>query len=121
MPKKILIVDDYEDIREVLCLIIGSFADVEFSQAGTYQEALLSIEQKGPFDLIICDFFLDNRTGLELFAELKKRNMKIPYFILSSGEPSRAEMAQSLGLGFLAKPFTESTVKAAVSPLLNDQ
>lgn len=78
MRKKILIVDDQEEILEILQLYIeGSFDDVETIVASGGYEAI-SILESEKISSIICDFRMPEGDGSLVF-DFNEKNLKIPF------------------------------------------
>jgi len=74
--------------------------------AGDVDSALLAIAQK-TFDLIVCDYKMPGKTGLDLLVELRKRGSTVPVLMISAFADTETESAaRELGaLGLLRKPF----------------
>ncbi|HBE89298.1 MAG TPA: response regulator [Elusimicrobia bacterium] len=65
--KKILIVDDDDNFRNLLFMALAEDFDVAFATDG--RRGLALIEEEKP-DLIVCDVMMPNMSGLELLREL---------------------------------------------------
>ena len=82
MMKKILIVDDEEDI---LTFLSYHFKKNGFSvtTAEDGVKGLLEFE-KEEFDIIISDIRMPNMSGVEMCTEMKKRSKSIPFVFLTA-------------------------------------
>ena len=82
MMKKILIVDDEEDI---LTFLSYHFKKSGFSvtTAEDGVKGLLEFE-KEEFDIIISDIRMPNMDGVEMCTEMKKRSKSIPFVFLTA-------------------------------------
>lgn len=82
MMKKILIVDDEEDILNFLSY---HFKKIGFSvtTAEDGVKGLLEFE-KEEFDIIISDIRMPNMGGVEMCTEMKKRSKSIPFLFLTA-------------------------------------
>jgi two-component system alkaline phosphatase synthesis response regulator PhoP len=82
MMKKILIVDDEEDI---LTFLSYHFKKSGFSvtTAEDGAKGLLEFE-KEEFDIIISDIRMPNMGGVEMCTEMKKRSKSIPFVFLTA-------------------------------------
>lgn len=69
---KVLIIDDERQILSLLCRIIG-LEGYEVLQAATCQAGLKQMDLHVP-EVVLCDVFLPDGSGVELVAELKKRH-----------------------------------------------
>ncbi len=82
--RKILLVDDYLDLRRALTQLINRESDLEVcAVAGNIGQAL-SIIANRPFDLAIVDISLNGASGLELTEVIKSRWPNMPVVIFSS-------------------------------------
>ena len=75
-------IDDYILIKETLASISYK---VELEWCHSSKSALLLIESK-PFDIFLVDFFLDEKTGLQLIAEALSTGDKPPFILLTGVE-----------------------------------
>lgn len=81
--KCILIVDDYEDIRDSLAAILeGEGCVVVTAQNG--REAMKLLEKDKP-DLVITDILMPEMDGLELIAEARKIIPEQKFMLISGG------------------------------------
>jgi len=111
--KKILVVDDDNDILDVMKLILNVHGyDVKVSRAN---EVDLMIKNNHP-DLIFMDVLLSGNDGREISKKLKSDNetKDIP-IILISALPDAEKSAQQIGIDFLAKPFELKDLLSKVS------
>ncbi len=104
--KKILLVDDEEDLRDALAeqlLITGEFL---IEQANSARETLEQIGRQD-FDIIILDIGLPDTDGRELCRIMRKQNVKCPIIMLT-GQDSDADTILGLDAGandYVTKPF----------------
>src|SRR4030042_6838070 len=106
LPKRILVVDDEEIIRDVIASKIQKSLAYDVVQASNGVTALRSIEEAAP-DLIITDIKMPEMDGIELLGEIRKRHLNVPVIILTGyGTLEDAVSAIRLGAkGFIQKPF----------------
>ena len=109
MPQEplVCIIDDDEAIRESLRLLLYS-ADLG-SHCYTSADDFLADEQPREFDCMLLDIRMPGTDGLELFRELKQRQVAWPViFIPGHGDIPLAVSAIKQGaFDFLTKPFRE--------------
>lgn len=112
--KRILVVDDNLPMRSALSETL-KFLNYKTVEAENGQQALEIIEkscsQQGTGEepelaLILCDWSMPILDGRGLFKEMKKRNLDIPFVMLSGYmTPAEAEEMTGTGLaGWLQKP-----------------
>ena len=100
-PLRILIVDDSAEDRAFYkrMLIQEGEEDYIFIDAETVDEALVCIHQDPP-DCILLDYFLPDRDGLELLAELYAEYLdKTPAIVMLTGEGNEQVAVQAMKEG----------------------
>jgi two-component system invasion response regulator UvrY len=81
--KRILIVDDYEVLREGVKRIFDKQAGaVSFGEASSGPEAL-RLAREEDWEIVVLDLSLGGRNGLEVLKELKQIRPRLPLLILS--------------------------------------
>ena len=104
--KKILLVDDDEDLRDALAEQLGSTEDFEVFEAGDGHEAIEQIKT-ALFDLLILDVGLPDTDGRELCKKMRKQGVKCPVLMLTAND-SDADTILGLDAGandYVTKPF----------------
>ena len=101
----ILIVDDDSICRDSMRRILerGGY-DVEVAPDAN---CALNALSEHCFDLMVCDFRMPGKNGLDLLYELQRRNSKVPVVMVSAFADAETE-AKSKRLGartLLRKPF----------------
>jgi DNA-binding response OmpR family regulator len=116
-PKRILVVDDEETIREVVSryLVRGGFQVIE---AADGFEALDAIKDNPP-DLIVLDLMLPGIDGLTLTQHLRQ-DRQVPIIMLTAkGEPGDRIRGLDLGADdYITKPFSPQEVVSRVRAVL---
>ncbi|MEY2878825.1 MAG: hypothetical protein RLZZ15_1205 [Verrucomicrobiota bacterium] len=117
-PVRVLIVEDERKTRDALAegLRLEQWAVVA---AATSTEALGEIE-RGPFDLVVLDWMLPDRDGLEVLGHLRRRGVQAPVLMLSArgGLEDRVSGLESGADDYLAKPFAFAELVARCRALL---
>jgi response regulator RpfG family c-di-GMP phosphodiesterase len=105
---QVLVVDDEEDIR-FLCRYMLQSETLQCDEAVNGNQALAAVYAK-PYDLVLLDIDMPERTGLEVLQQLRATppnpHLKIVMF---SGRATSDEMAQMMAAGaddYLTKPFS---------------
>lgn len=116
----ILVVDDEPDIREVIRFALES-ADYRAIEAGHADEARKLLSRESP-DLVLLDWMLPGRSGLELAQELKQnpKTRGVPIIMISArGEESDRVKGLDTGADdYIAKPFSPREMVARVKAVL---
>jgi two-component system phosphate regulon response regulator PhoB len=117
----VLIVDDEPDIREVMRFALES-ADFKALEAGHADDARKSILSDRP-DLILLDWMLPGRSGLELAQQLKQspKTRDIP-IIMVSAKGDEGDRIRGLDKGevddYVTKPFSPRELVSRVKAVL---
>jgi two-component system, sensor histidine kinase and response regulator len=121
--KKILVVEDDIDIRDIIQKILAfeGFCQItaENGRAG------LQLAKTEMPDLILCDVSMPEMDGFEVLAELRQNlsTAKIP-FIFMTAKVDRNHLRQGMELGaddYITKPFTPVELLRAVAAQLQKQ
>ena len=104
--KKILMVDDDEDLREALADQLVLTEDFDVFEASTGAEGLQKAKED-TYDLVILDVGLEDMDGRELCRLMRKQGVKSPILMLT-GHDSDADTILGLDAGandYVTKPF----------------
>ncbi|QYX56868.1 response regulator transcription factor [Roseovarius sp. SCSIO 43702] len=104
--KKILLVDDDDDLREALAEQLVMTEDFDVFEAGTGSDATSRVKDT-IFDLIILDVGLPDTDGRELCRVMRKQGVKSPILMLT-GHDGDADTILGLDAGandYVTKPF----------------
>ena len=105
--KKILLVDDSALMRRVLSAIINETNEYTVAYiAKNGAEGLEMIEKNKDISAVVCDVNMPVMTGIELLTTLGRRNMMLPFVLLSTKDEAIYTI-KALELGavtFLKKP-----------------
>lgn len=117
MTRRILLIDDNDDLREIVELALELTADVEVVTASSGREGF-EVAREDPPDAILLDVKMpdiDGPTTLKLLRD-EPRTADIPVlFITASVQPSERAHYAELGVaGLVEKPFDPVAIGPAV-------
>ncbi|GAA0078812.1 hypothetical protein UT300005_31910 [Clostridium sp. CTA-5] len=119
--KKILIVDDEKNIRISIekCLLKEEY-DVECASDG--EEALQKIKTKN-YDLILMDFQMPKKTGLQILKEIREEGILTKVIIMTAyGTVDIAVDSMKFGaVDFISKPFTTKKIKELIKSIFDNE
>ncbi len=120
VSRTILVVDDDSDIRS----LIRTFLEHEGYNVHTCEDAdrAVHIFRRSPgIDLLITDFSMPERTGLDLAREIKSIRPALPVLIVSGIIMAAAELERMRirNWNFLPKPFSLPQLLAEVHRILS--
>lgn len=115
--KRILIVDDEEQIRNILRMYLVK-EGYEVSEAEDGEKGLKLFYEK-PFDLVILDVMLPKKDGWSILREIKKYT-ETPVIMLTARDDSEDEVfGFEMGADdYITKPFNNKVLLARVKSLL---
>ena len=118
MSKRILLVEDEENIRNVVKLNL-EMENFEVVTAGDGKKALELVNQQH-FDLLILDIMLPEVDGFQLCERIRLSNMEVP-IIFVSAKDSAIDRINGLKMGaddYLTKPFNLEELLLRVNILI---
>ncbi len=110
----VLIVDDEAVIRESLQTLL-EFEGYSVEVANDGEEGLTRIAER-PFDLVLLDFALPERNGIEILRDLRERDAELPVIMITAyGTVENAVNAMQAGAtNFIQKPWDNEKLLADV-------
>lgn len=115
--KNILIADSNQSVRLSLSRVLSEMGvrSAQISLASKYHEAKDQLDAKA-HEIVICDYHLDSRYGLELapIHRNKRPNIEERLFVLVTGnsnESTVAEAAEEDVDAFILKPFSGASIR----------
>jgi len=119
---RVLIIDDDEQIRDLLCQVM-EWSGYTVMEAENGRQGMRK-QRENPADLVITDLIMPEQEGLETITLLKKEFPKVKIIAVSGGGRIGPEAylpaAQELGADrVFCKPFDVKTFVTAVRELLD--
>jgi len=116
--KKILVVDDEQDVRETLESVLSKL-DYDPIVASGGKEALEMIRQN-KVDVVLSDLYMPEMDGIELLKRVKTENRNI-VFLMITAHPTIETAVDAIKKGaydYLTKPFHIDEVKMKLNRAL---
>ncbi len=119
--KKILVVDDDEELRNMLQEVLSS---LDYFPIGVEdgEQALKQLKIQD-FDLVISDIRMPNMDGMALLKNIKQTSPELPVVIITgfpASYPTQKAMQEGAD-GYLAKPFRIEKIDELMRDLLSSQ
>jgi len=113
VKKRLLLVDDDDDLRQELCEQFGLYDEFETVDVGTATEGI-EVAKATSFDLILLDVDLPDMLGTDACTLMRKAGVAAPIVMLTGND---GEMNEILGLNsgandYITKPFRFAVVLA---------
>jgi len=109
---KVLVADDSGTMRAIIVRSLNSLgvSDVVQAEDGTRAVELF---QPGVFDLVLTDWNMPGKTGLEVIQEIRKVDTNVPVIMITT-ESDKARVMQAIQSGvsdFVVKPFDSKVLR----------
>ena len=122
MSKKVLIIEDEQNIMEAIRFILSRAGwRVEVHSRG--DTAMEVIEKVSP-DVLVLDVMLPNRSGFDILRDVRAHAElgSLPVLMLTArGQTQDREMAEQYGANsFMTKPFANAEVLECINNLVNE-
>lgn len=112
MSTKVLVADDSSTMRKIILRSLQAVGVPSAAEAADGEEAVTMFNQ-GEFDLVLTDWNMPGKNGLEVIQEIRKVNKEVPIIMVTTeAEKSRVLEAIQAGVSdYLVKPFTADTLR----------
>jgi len=109
---RILVADDSGTMRKIIIRTLNAVGFSDIEEAADGAEAFTKF-QNGQFDLVLTDWNMPNKTGLDLLKAIREVGSKVPVVMITTeGEKARVIDAMKAGVSdYLLKPFTADALK----------
>ena len=120
--QRILVIDDNQDLRDLMCIILGQ-AGYEVECVADGQQGLAAQRAK-PADVVITDIFMPNQDGIETIALFRKEFPELKIVVMSGdaklvNDSAYFMTARELGVdAALPKPFDEEQLLRVIRGVL---
>jgi DNA-binding NarL/FixJ family response regulator len=89
VPVRVLVVDDSEVFRSVMCSVVAATPGFEIvGDASSGREALSLVEVLGP-DLVLLDRYMPEPDGLQTALDIRRRHPEVVVLLLTAGRRQR--------------------------------
>jgi two-component system response regulator AtoC len=120
MKKRILIIDDDEEMRSLICRQL-SFPAYVLDSAACGRQGRRLIES-GDYDLVITDFHLPDTNASLLISDLRKKFPHLHFFVISGDLAGKEQKLGALGVSqCFSKPLNWNELKTSVKQILSHE
>jgi two-component system chemotaxis response regulator CheY len=119
MSFKVLVADDSGVMRKILIRALNACSVTDIVEASDGAEALSRFEEQS-FDLVLTDWNMPNKTGLEVLQSIRGAGSKVPVIMITT-EAEASRVKEAIGAGvtdYLAKPFENDMLRAKLDKLV---
>ena len=122
MSRRVLLVDDEDDIREVARMSLSAVAGWEVVTAASGREALDAGGASAPYDVVLLDVMMPGLDGPGTLPLLRERDWgrDVPViFLTAKVQPADRRALGALGAaGIVGKPFDPMTLATEIEAIL---
>jgi two-component system chemotaxis response regulator CheY len=110
--KRVLLAEDEDFSRKIVGQMIGKLGCTALTTVGEGDSAAAALREAGPFDMVILDFRMPNRNGLELLKDIRVGLGDVPreqrvMMLTASGDYELLGAAMALDVdAFVTKPIS---------------
>lgn len=117
MKKRILVIDDFESIRDFVCETLQR-KGYDTVSAANGNEAYDILSGREDIDLVLTDYNMPDCTGFELLKKIKANPalLKLPViFLTTESSPEKMKAAKDAGLSaWIKKPYRSESFFAQI-------
>jgi two-component system chemotaxis response regulator CheY len=115
MGCKVLVVDDSGVMRKIIIRALNSCGVNDIVEAADGVEALARFAEHS-IDLVMTDWNMPNKTGLQLLQEIRAGGSQAPVIMITTeAEAGRVKEAIEAGVSdYLAKPFENDVLRQKI-------
>jgi response regulator RpfG family c-di-GMP phosphodiesterase len=116
---KFLIVNNKDEVRDVLSVLISSKYVVEIFHAVDGRQGLEIFQEDGPFDLVLSGFNMPHQNGADVYNEIRKQD-NTPFLLTSNNIESFKKLSAKLVyFENIAKPFEDTEFYEKIEKLIS--
>jgi two-component system chemotaxis response regulator CheY len=112
MGTRVLVADDSSTMRRIIVRSLRAVGVTETAEAADGSEALAAF-QPGEFDMVLTDWNMPGKTGLEVVREIRAQDTSVPIIMVTT-EAERGRVIEAIQAGvsdYLVKPFTADMLR----------
>jgi DNA-binding NarL/FixJ family response regulator len=119
---RFVIADDHPLFRRALReAVIGSFEHLEITEAGTFDEVSLLLEQHNDIDLVLLDLTMPGGRGFSSLMYLRAQYPSVPVIVVSANDdPAVIRRCMDFGAsGFIPKTLGVDEMRSVIARVLD--
>jgi two-component system, chemotaxis family, chemotaxis protein CheY len=120
MSVRVLVADDSSTMRKIIIRSLNAIGipDANITEAGDGEQAIQLFDQ-GEFHLILTDWNMPQRSGLEVIEAIRSRGSAVPIIMITT-EAEKRRILDAIRAGvsdYLIKPFDAEALRGKVEKL----
>jgi two-component system chemotaxis response regulator CheY len=109
---RVLVADDSSTMRKIILRALLAVGIKDVTEASDGVQAI-ELFKPGEFDMVLTDWNMPGKTGLEVLKAIRALDTKIPVIMVTT-EAERTRVMEAIQAGisdYLVKPFTSDTLR----------
>lgn len=111
---RVLLADDSSTMRKIIIQSLQAIGVDNITEVATGDDAVIVFKaEPDSFDVVITDWNMPGKTGLEVIKAIRALNQDIPIIMVVT-ESEKGQVMQAIQAGvsdYLVKPFTKDTLQ----------
>ncbi|MDR2345298.1 MAG: response regulator [Planctomycetaceae bacterium] len=110
---RVLVADDSSTMRKIILRALLAVGIKDVTEAADGVQAVEIFNSGGKFDMVLTDWNMPGKTGLEVLKAIRAKDEKIPVIMVTT-EAERTRVLEAIAAGvtdYLVKPFTSDTLR----------
>jgi two-component system chemotaxis response regulator CheY len=110
---RVLLADDSGTMRTIIRRTLESFGVTNTVETGDGLQAIELYKATGGFDLVLTDWNIRGKSGIELIREIRTLDKTVPIVMVTT-ESEKSRVLEAIAAGvtdYLVKPFTTDVLR----------
>jgi two-component system chemotaxis response regulator CheY len=110
---RVLLADDSGTMRTIIRRTLESFGVTNTVETGDGMQAIELYKATGGFDLVLTDWNIRGKSGIELIREIRTLDKTVPIVMVTT-ESEKSRVLEAIAAGvtdYLVKPFTTDVLR----------
>jgi two-component system chemotaxis response regulator CheY len=120
MSPTVLVADDSSTMRKIIIRSLQAIGLPNATEAKDGDEAI-SLFKKGGIDMVLTDWNMPGKTGLDVIREIRAQNATVPIIMITT-EAEKRRVLEAIQVGvsdYIIKPFEADTLRQKVGRFVN--
>jgi two-component system, chemotaxis family, chemotaxis protein CheY len=119
MNPTVLVADDSSTMRKIIIRSLQAIGVPNTTEAKDGEEAI-SLFKQGGFDMVLTDWNMPGKTGLDVIREIRAQNTTVPIIMITT-EAEKRRVLEAIQVGvsdYIIKPFEAEKLREKLSKFI---
>ena len=120
MSPTVLVADDSSTMRKIIIRSLQAIGVSSATEAKDGEEAI-SMFKQGGFDMVLTDWNMPGKTGLDVIREIRAQNTNVPIIMITT-EAEKRRVLEAIQVGvsdYIIKPFESEQLREKLKKFIN--